>query len=418
VKPSVEALYQAIRRPMEAGHTDDAIALAKRAVAIGIDDGFFLYVLGNCLFKAGEYAEAAANLAASVRLDPARAEAFNDLAAALFVLGRDAEALTCLRRALILRPGLPEAEETDAIWLLRYGRFREGWRKYEARFDTHENRHLRRPFTQPKWQGEPLRGRTILLHAEQGFGDALQFIRYAPMVAARGGRVILGVYPGIAPLLARMPGIAQVVDLGGMLPPFDLHCSLMSLPLVFGTDMDSIPATIPYLTVPADRLSRWRVRLGPRRGLRVGVAWSGNPQHRDDARRSIPFATFSALLADRAGIAFHVVQTQLRDADRVALQDFPHVRNHANTLTDFADAGALVSLMDVVISVDTAVVHLAGALGRPVWLLLAQLADWRWLLERDDSPWYPSVWLLRQSERGDWGSILAVVAERLEEMGM
>jgi hypothetical protein len=256
------------------------------------------------------------------------------------------------------------------------------------------------------------------LHAEQGFGDALQFIRYAPMVAARGGRVILGVYPAIAPLLARMPGIAQVVDLGGMLPPFDLHCSLMSLPLVFGTDMDSIPATIPYLTVPADRLSRWRVRLGPRRGLRVGVAWSGNPQHRDDARRSIPFATFSALLADRAGIAFHVVQTQLRDADRVALQDFPHVRNHADTLADFADAGALVSLMDVVISVDTAVVHLAGALGRPVWLLLAQLADWRWLLERDDSPWYPSVWLLRQPERGDWGSILAVVAERLEEMGM
>jgi hypothetical protein len=413
---SSDSLYQAIRAAMDAGCAKKAVTLAKQAVGKGADDAFFLYILGNCQFRAGDYAEAAASLTASIRLNYQRAEAFNDLAAALFVLGREAEALTCLRRALVLRPGLPEAEETDAIWLLRYGRLREGFRKYEVRFDTTANRGLRRPFARPQWRGEALEGRTILLHAEQGFGDALQFVRYAPLVAERGGRVVLEVYPGLKPLLADMPGVAGIVESGGALPPFDLHCSLMSLPLMFGTEMHSIPCTVPYLRVPNDRLAVWRARLGPRRGARVGVAWSGNPRHRDDARRSIPFETFSMLLTNRPGIEFHVLQTQVRDADRLGLQRFPYVRDHSGRIMDFADTGALVSLMDVVISVDTSVVHLAGALDRPVWLLLAHLADWRWLLERDDSPWYPSLWLLRQPERGDWARVLAVIAERLGDM--
>jgi hypothetical protein len=188
------------------------------------------------------------------------------------------------------------------------------------------------------------------------------------------------------------------------------------LPGVFGTNLDSIPAAVPYLTVPKDRLAKWRGILGPRRALRVGVAWSGNPNHRDDARRSIPFDVFATLLTDRPDIEFHVMQTDLRPAARTALRAMPHVRNHAEVPQDLGDAGALVSLMDVVISVDTSIAHLAGALDRPVWLLLAHLADWRWLLERDDSPWYPSMWLLRQPERGDWASVLSVVASRLQEM--
>jgi hypothetical protein len=414
--PYAAALFESIRVPMEAGRTIEAIALLKTAVASGTDDAFFLYALGNCQFRIGDHAEAAVSLEASTRLEPTRAEAFNDLAAALFVLGRDAEALTCLRRALDLHPDLAEAEETDAIWLLRYGRFREGWQKYEARYRTHANRHLRRCFTQPRWDGEPLRGRTILLHAEQGLGDALQFVRYAPLVAARGGRVILELYAGIAPLVMKMPGVTQIVTSGSVLPPFDVHCSLLSLPLVFGTDLDSIPATVPYLAVPEDRIARWRARLGPRRALRVGIAWSGNPMHRDDARRSIAFDTFSVLLTDRPEVEFHVVQTPLRDADRAALQRLPHVHGRFSKIMDFADTGALVSLMDIVITVDTSVAHLAGALDRPVWLLLAHLADWRWLLERDDSPWYPSFWLLRQPERGDWDSVLATAAQQLEEI--
>jgi hypothetical protein len=188
------------------------------------------------------------------------------------------------------------------------------------------------------------------------------------------------------------------------------------MPRVFGTDLDSIPAAVPYLTVPEARMAHWRHKLGPRRALRVGVAWSGNPKHRDDARRSIPFDVFATLLTDRPDIELHVLQTGLRRADRAGLQDRPWVRNHADVPQDFGDAGALVSLMDVVISVDTSIAHLAGALDRPVWLLLANLADWRWMMERDDTPWYPSMRLLRQPERGDWASVLSVVAARLGEM--
>jgi hypothetical protein len=416
MNPYTGALHDALLPSLEADRTEETIPLLKLAIQSGADDPYFLYALGNCQFKAGQYPESAIALTAATRLDPTRAEAFNDLAAVLFVLGRDAEAITCLRRSLTLRPDLPEAEETDAIWLLRYGRFHEGWQKYEARFRTRANKHLWRTFSQPVWEGEPLRGRTILLHAEQGLGDALQFVRYAPLVAARGGRVILQVYAEIIPLLTKLPGIAAIIDTSAVLPPFDVHCSLLSLPRVFGTDLDSIPAAVPYLTVPQDRLARWRGKLGPRGGLRVGVAWSGNPNHRDDARRSIPFDTFSTLLTDRPDIEFHIMQNELRPADRAALRDMPHVRNHADDLRDFGDTGALVSLLDMVISVDTSVIHLAGALDRPVWLLLAHLADWRWLLERDDSPWYPSMWLLRQPERGDWASVLSAVSSRLREM--
>jgi hypothetical protein len=416
MNPYTGALHEASLPALDAGRTEEAIPLLKLAIQSGADDPYFIYALGNCQFKAGQYAEASVALTTALRMDPTRAEAFNDLAVVLFVLGRNAEALACLQRSLALRPDLAEAQETDAIWLLRYGRFHEGWRKYEARFRTRANKHLWRAFTQPVWQGEPLNGRTILLHAEQGLGDALQFVRYAPLVAGRGGRVILQVYAEVIPLLTKLPGVAGIIDTKSALPPFDVHCSLLSLPLVFGTDLDSIPAAVPYLSVPADYLARWRRKLGPRRALRVGIAWSGNPSHRDDGRRSIPFDVFSTLLTDRPGIEFHVMQNELRAADRAALLDMPHVRNHADVPQDFGDAGALVSLMDLVISVDTSIAHLAGALDRPVWLLLAHLADWRWLLERDDSPWYPSIWLLRQPERGDWVSVLSTVASRLREM--
>lgn len=415
MNPYTAALYDVLLPPLEAGRTDVAMPLLKLALQSGADDPYFHYALGNCQFKAGEYAEAAIALTTATRMDPTRAEAFNDLAAALFVLGRDAEALACLRRALDLRPGLAEAQETDAIWLLRYGRFHEGWRKYEARFRTRANKHLWRAFAQPVWKGKPLQGRTILLHAEQGLGDALQFVRYAPLVAARDGRVIIEVYAEVSPLLTHLPSNIRVVSAGSGLPHFDVHCSLLSLPMVFDTDLDSIPATVPYLTVPEIRLAKWRGKLGPRRRLRVGVAWSGNPKHRDDARRSIPFDLFATMLTDRPEIEFHVVQSDMRTADRMALQRMPHVRNHAADLRDFGDTGALVSLMDVVISVDTSVIHLAGALGRPVWLLLAHLADWRWLLERDDSPWYPSMRLLRQPERGDWASVLSIASAWLTD---
>lgn len=414
--PYTRALFEAAAPLVEDSRYAEAIAVLNLAIAADAAEPFLHYALGNCQLKAGQPEDAQQSLTLATRLDPLRAEPFNDLAAALFVLKRDAEALACLQRCLTLEPGLPEAVETDAIWLLRYGRLREGWRRYEARFRTRANRHLRRPFTQPVWQGEPLHGRTILLHVEQGLGDAMQFVRYAPPVAARGGRVVLQAYAQVTPLMRTLPGVAQVITEDEAPPPFDVHCPLMSLPLVFDTDLDSIPATVPYLTVPADRQAAWRRRLGPAGGFRVGVAWSGNPRHRDDAWRSVPLAVFKTLLAERPDVEFHVCQSPVRPDDAAVLAAMPHVRNHAGLLQDFGDTGALLSLMDLVITVDTSVAHAAGALGRPVWLLLAQLADWRWLLERADSPWYPTMRLFRQAEMGDWAGVLADVATRLRDL--
>jgi Tetratricopeptide repeat/Glycosyltransferase family 9 (heptosyltransferase) len=393
-----------------------AVAALMRQVPPSAYDGFTFYALGNALFREGRLEEADAALRRSVHLDPNRAEAFNDLAATLFAMGRETEAVVFIRRALDLAPDLAEAEETDAIWLLRYGRFREGWRKYEARMRTHNNKHLWRDFAQPRWRGEPLDGRTILLHSEQGLGDTIQFVRYAPLVAQRGGRVVLEVYPHVRPLLDGLPGIDRIIVRGEAVPPFDTYCSLLSLPLAFRTDLDSIPANVPYLRAREDKVLAWRRRLGPRRGLRVGIAWSGNPAHRDDTRRSIPFPLFRTLLRDDPRVSFYVVQADVRADDTEALTACPHVHNHARHLTDFGETAALLSLLDIVIGVDTSVMHLAGALGVPGWILLMNVADWRWLLTRDDSPWYPSLELFRQPRRGDWEAVLAAVSGRLEEM--
>lgn len=414
--PYAAFLQDAASRAYVAGDLAAAETLLKAALSAGEQIGYQLYLLGHIQQRRGRHADAAAVLVVAATLDPANAALANDLAAALFGLGREAEALGWIRRALDLDPTLAEALETDSIWKLRYGRMREGWRGYEARWDTSIGRPFRRDFPQPLWRGEPIAGRTILLHAEQGFGDSIQFVRYAKLVAARGARVVLELHPGLRRLLPAMPGVELVLERGDPLPAFDLHCPLLSLPLAFGTDLDSVPAEVPYLAVPENLVYRWHTRLGPRHAKRIGLVWSGNPIHGNDAQRSIPLAVFARLLAPHPDRDFHVLQAVVREDDKAVLAGLPHVHDHSGTLRDFADTAALVTLMDLVISVDTSVAHVAGALGWPVWLLLAFMPDWRWMMGREDSPWYPTMWLFRQKMRGDWDAVLAEVAGRLEEM--
>ncbi len=287
-----------------------------------------------------------------------------------------------------------------------------GFADFEARWTGSDTQAGPRALAAPQWTGaQALEGRTILLHAEQGLGDAIQFARYVPWVAQRGARVVREAHAGLAPLLAQLPGVSLTLARGDPLPAFDLHCPLMSLALAFGTTLATIPRDVPYLRAPQAHRARWRERLGPRRSPRVGLAWSGSTTLRNDRNRSIALARLDALR--HLPIELFSLQREVREADAPALSRDPPITHFGDELVDFRDTAALAEAMDLVISVDTAIAHLAGALGRTAWVLLPWSPDWRWLLQRDDSPWYPSLRLWRQPRAGDWESVIERLASEL-----
>ena len=292
-------------------------------------------------------------------------------------------------------PDLAEAHWNLALALLATGDFERGWQEHEWRWRANVI-GPEQSFRQPLWLGaEDLTGKTILLHNEQGLGDALQFVRYAPQVRQRGARVVLRVQRPLLSLMAGLAGADHVIAEGDALPEFDYHCPLLSLPLAFGTHLQNIPAGIPYLHPAADRLAKWQSILGERTAPRIGLAWSGNPAHKNDRNRSIALKQLLPLLSV-PGVRFVSLQRDLREDDAAVLGNLPALVSIGAQLDDFADTAAAISLLDLVITVDTAVAHLAGALGKPVWVLLPFAPDWRWLLKREDSPWYPTARLFRQ----------------------
>ncbi len=366
---------------------------------------------GNTLLRFNRPADALESYEHALALMPDHPQILTNRGHALRRLDRPQEALASLAAAIKKSPDFPEAHFESALAHLTLGDFEAGWKAYEWRWKTSAFADKRRSFRQPQWQGNgPLAGKTILLHAEQGFGDTLQFIRYAPLLAGRGARVICEVQPELVSLLAQLEGIG-IVAKGNALPSFDLHCPFLSLPFAFGTDLATIPAQVPYLAAPEARVARWRDRLGEGRP-RVGFVWSGSPAHKNDANRSIPLARFSQLFANPPFAGFSL-QREMRDADREALQGLPNLVDLGPELADFADTAAVISLLDVVVSVDTSVAHLAGALGKPVVILLPHAADFRWLRERSDTPWYRSAKLLRQPAFGDWDSVIDGLADEL-----
>jgi hypothetical protein len=326
-------------------------------------------------------------------------------------LRRVAEAVAAYDAVLARDPAHPEAHYNRGLARLAAGDLADGFRDYEWRAKKSEDNDVR-VFPQPRWTGaEPIEGKTILLHAEQGFGDAIQFVRYAPLVAAKGATVIVEAPRSLRDLMSGVDGVTRVVHRGDELPPFDWHCPLLSLPCAFGTALKSVPANVPYLHPLADRLEKWRARL-PSGGFRVGIAWSGNPTHSNDHNRSIALERIAAL-TDGLDVRFVGIQRDLRDDDFLVLQRRPDLVSLGPALEDFSDTAAAIALLDLVISVDTSVVHLAGALGKPVWIMLPYNGDWRWMLEGETSPWYPTARLFRQPEPGDWDSVLARVREEL-----
>jgi tetratricopeptide (TPR) repeat protein len=367
---------------------------------------------GSALLALGRAEEALPRLRAAVRQAPENAMACNNMGGVLLALDAAPEAARWFRHAVRLDPGLCQARFGLALALLAQGDFRRGWQEYEARWSDPAFIADEATYAAPVWRGEPPAGRTILLHAEQGLGDTLQFARYAPLVRARGARVVLEVQPPLVPVLERLADM--VVARGAALPAYDLHCPLLSLPFACGTELATIPADIPYLAVPPGRVAAWTARLGERRRPRIGIAFSGDPAHPEDAQRSIPLARFRAAFAG-VEAELHLLQTAIRPADLGAAEGLVV---HGAALADFADTAALVLLMDRVVTVDTALAHVAGALGRPAAVLVQFGADFRWLRGRADSPWYPSLRLYRQPRYGEWeGALAAVNAALRSDLG-
>lgn len=394
------------------GRHAEALASYERALAIEPRHVDALYGRGNALASLGRHGDAAIAFERALAVDSGRADIWINRGNSLQELCRLDEALACYARARVLEPNSQDAAFHEALLRLLAGDYERGWPLYEARWRTAATSRVRRDLPGSQWRGEKsdLRDKTVLLHAEQGFGDTIQFCRYAPLVAQAGATVILEVQPALQTLMRSLAGVETVIARGGSLPRFDLHCPLLSLPLAFGTTVSTIPSVVPYLRAPADRVAQWQERLHGVSRPRIGVAWAGSGAFEND-QRSIALATLTTALP--VGPAYVSLQKDVRDSDGAALLARPDIADFRTGLTDFADTAALVELLDLVVTVDTAVAHLAAAMGKPVLLLAAYNPTWRWLLGRGDSPWYPTVRLLRQTAIGDWSAGLSVVREAI-----
>lgn len=390
----------------------DALASYERAAALGAETAETLVNRGNALHELGRHAEALVLYERSLAQRPDHAATHNNRGAALQALGRYDDALSSYARALALAPDYAEAHYNDALCRILVGDYERGWEALEWRWRTPALAPFHRKFGQPLWLGDDdVTGKTILLHAEFGYGDTLQFCRYAEALERRGARVVMEAPAPLAVLLASLRGVAAVVVAGEPLPPFDLHCPVMSLPHAFRTTQATIPDSVPYLAPPPDRVTRWAVRLGPPDGPRVGIAWAGNPAQANDRNRSLRFDQLGPLLL--TGIRWVSLQKDVRSGDRAALAAMPQLARFEDELRDFADTAALIGQLDLVVTVDTSVAHLAGALGKQTWVMLSKPTDWHYPLTGDASPWYPTMRLFRQPRPGDWASVVGRIATEL-----
>ena len=347
--------------------------------------------------------------------DSSSLEAQINLANVFAAQEKYAEALACCDAILKNHPDNADAHYSKALVLLKQGDYLAGWPEYEYRW-SRSDAPLRPHFSEPQWTGsENISGKTILLYAEQGLGDTLQFIRFVDDVAKRGATVLLEVQPTLIPLLTSLGGVQQLLaqNASAARPFFDLQCSLLSLPHALKTEIASIPLHIPYLAAPSDRVQYWREHFKQNAAPRIGLAWAGNPQHKNDTSRSIPLGELTPLW-EKSERHFFSLQKELRAVDAAFLPAISAITDLSTHLTDFAETAAIVTNLDLVITVDTSIAHLAGALGKPVWILLPHYPDFRWLVGRDDSPWYPTATLFRQASSGDWRNVIETVKAALD----
>ncbi|MGJ8620953.1 MAG: tetratricopeptide repeat protein [Methylophilaceae bacterium] len=369
--------------------------------------------LGLTLRELGQYEKALAAFDDAIRLDSERGKILNNKGLLLVDLQRFDEALDCYEQALKAKPDNYDSYWNKSLLYLLKGDFNKGWPLYEYRWKSNVKESYRH-FKQPLWLGEEsIAGKTILIYPEQGFGDYIQFCRYIADIEKLGAQVILEVRAPLIPVIKTLKGAFTIVESGTVLQDFDYHCPIMSLPLAIKTQLDSIPANIPYLYADTEKANHWKKQLGNKIKPRVGLVWSGSVEHVNDHHRSMPLEKISPLFS--LPYAFHALQNQISDDDLKFLQNDSLIQLHQAELNDFADTAALIEQMDLVITVDTSVAHLAGAMGKECWVLLAKAYDFRWLTNRTDSPWYPTMTLFKQPEFNDWDSVIQALKVKLDE---
>ena len=383
---------------------EEALTILDRALSTSPEMAELFNNKGSALKNLGRFDEALASYDRAIALKPDYAKAHSNRGNCLDEMGRYDEALSGYKDALALQPDHADAHWGTALNRLRAGDLKIGWVEYEWRWKLRFPQIKQRHFRQPLWIGaEPIDGKVLLLHNEQGLGDALQFCRYVPLLAARGAHVVLEIDGPLKELLSGLTGVSHCIAKGETPPVFDFHCPLTSLPLAFDTTLDTIPSAVPYLSIGA-HTTDWGARLHSHNRPRIGLVWSGNPDHHNDRNRSIPLKTLLPLFDVEA--QFVSLQKDIRSGDEVVLRERSNILHLGPELQSFVDTAALIEHLDLVISVDTSVAHLAGALARPIWILLPYVADWRWLLDREDSPWYPTASLFRQSQTREWHSVV------------
>jgi len=390
---------------------DAAMMAYDRAIALDPASAEAHFNRGTLLKASDDLEGAIAAYDRAIAAKPRYAEAHVNRGTALQELGRLGEAIASYRQAVLLDPDLAEGHYNLALTSLKAGDYDTGWKHHEWRWRARsgpvhrETRH----FAEPLWLGgQSIADETILLYGEQGFGDSLQFCRYVPMVAALGARVILEVPLPLVEICKTLQGVTEVVPFGSALPHFARQCPLLSLPLAFGTTLENLPATAGYLQSDTRKVRAWEQRLGTKHKPRIGLVWSGNQTSVPYRKRHFPLSTFIPYLCDR--FQYVCLQTDITEFDRATLSRYPAIASFATELQDFSDTAALAECMDLIVSVDTSVAHLGGALGKKTWVVLAFDADWRWLTDREDSPWYPTMRLYRQRLRGDWNAVFEQVA--------
>jgi tetratricopeptide (TPR) repeat protein len=419
-EPQYYHLHQLLGRVYECtGRHDQAESCYREVLARAPDYVDAWISLGNVLQNTGQFDAAMSSYASALRLAPENAEAYYNRGLLEKRLGKFKTAVDSFDRAITFRPAFFQPHWNKSFVCLLTGDFEEGWREYEWRLRGEE--HIQRPFVQPVWKGEDLNGRTILVHDEQGYGDTFQFVRYLPLVKARGGRVIFECHSKLGPVLQGCAGYDQIIERNALESTpdvsFDVQVHLMSLPFIFNTRLETIPQHVPYLKADRDLVEKWKVHLEKDARFKIGICWAGSPKHTNEAVRSCPLQEFSVLSAVE-GVSLYSLQKGPATEQIEGLSERFELNRIDRDLDQdarFVDTAAVIESLDLVISIDTSIVHLAGALGRPVWTLLSTSPDWRWLAEGASNPWYPTMRLFRQTQPGDWAGVFRDVVKDLTE---